>query len=174
MLALLSRHATAGWPALKRSNLDSKVLRRLVGLEAFVDFETSDFVARGALLRAAGDMLTDTRRRFVLLVREALLATGAGGEGVGGGDGDLQKRVKWLQGERECAWRALALAARGLVGWGGVLARERRALVAGREPGSALMMLHAVRILVVLTARHTCHSRCLRSLCPGELSLRPD
>ena len=149
-LAIMLRHVRSSWLPLKRSNLDAKVLRRLIGLEAFIDFEKSDFVARGALLRGAVDAHAAARHRYVTLAHAGL--------GAPGDTAEAQKRARWIAGERGGAWRAVTLAAKGLAGWGAGLWQERQALIDARVPGASLMMLSAVRN----TSHHT-SQRCVRS-----------
>lgn len=142
-LSLFRRHVACFWPRLKRSHLDAKVLRRLAGLEKFVDFGGSDHAARGQLIRAGLDILPVLRTRFLRLV------TATFGGGAGGADVAMHK---WLVGERESAWRALALAARGLLAWAATLQEERVRLLAASAPGTALIMLHGVRLPLPLVA----------------------
>ena len=163
ILSILKQHAPVSWPALKRSSLDSKVLRRLIGLEAFVDFAAADFVARGALMRTTADMLSDSRRRYVVLLHENFRADAElwhvqqqqqqGPAGAAEVTAALQKRVKWLAAERDSAWRAVTLAAKGLAGWGSVLVQERAKLLAQCQPGTKLMMLSAVWLQLPLAFR---------------------
>ena len=142
ILSLFSRHPSAMWLPFKRSDLDAKLLRRLTGLDVFVSFEASDHVARGTLLRGATALGKQLEQRFVMLVHAHLAA------------GPVDKRARWLSGERESAWRGAALAARGLAGWGAVLQAERTSLRTASTPGIGLMMLQAVRTKLFVRRFH--------------------
>jgi hypothetical protein len=134
LLSIFKRHVTSFWPHLKRSHLDAKVLRRLVGLEKFVDFQGSDPASRGLIIRTGLDMVSTLHARFLGLLRAALSQ----------GSALAAQEQRWLEGEQGCAWRALALVSRGLLSWGGILQQEWQGLQSAWAPGFPRMMLQAV------------------------------
>jgi hypothetical protein len=132
MLSIFKRYATSFWPHLKRSHLDAKVLRRLVGLEKFIDFQGSDPASRGLIIRTGLDMVQTLHARFLGLLR----ATTSHSVGAS----KAQQEQRWLEGEQGCAWRALALVSRGLLSWGGILQQERQGLLSGWASGAPRML----------------------------------
>lgn len=131
MVGVLKRHITSFWPCLRRSNLDARVMRRIIGLESFVDFERSDPAARGMLIHALQDLRTSLLHRFQYLFHCTSV--------LGAVSWD-----KWVGQEREAAWKCIVMGARGLHKWATLLHSELAGLVQQRNPGTALLMLKAV------------------------------
>jgi hypothetical protein len=132
LLGVLQHHVTSFWPCKRRSNLDARVVRRLTGMEQFVDFERSDPAARGMLIKGLHTVHAGLLQRFQDLLSTSTATPDATWN-------------KWVMQEREMAWRALSLTARGLHLWGGSLQSQLAGLLHVRAPGTPLMMLKAVR-----------------------------
>lgn len=106
-------------------------MRRIIGLESFVDFERSDPAARGLLIHALLDLRISLLRRFQYLFHSKS-ALGA------------QSWEKWAGQERETAWKCVTMGARGLHKWATLLHSELEGYAQQRAPGTALLMLKAV------------------------------
>eukprot|EP00892_Ulva_mutabilis_P012103 jgi/Ulvmu1/9265/UM050_0014.1 len=130
MLGVLKHHVTSLWPCIRRSNLDARVMRRIIGLESFVDFEYSDPAARGMLIHALQDLRTSLLHRFQYLCHCTSVLGSASWD-------------KWVGQERDAAWKCIVMGARGLHKWAALLYSELEGLVQQRTPGTALLMLKA-------------------------------
>lgn len=140
LLGVLKHHVACFWPCKRRSNLDAKVVRRMMGLEPFVDFARCDPAARGMLLKGLNDVHAALQQRF----QELLFASTASADATWN---------KWVVQERDMTWRGMALAARGLQSYGAVLHSQLADLQLERAPGTPLMMLKAVRTCCSYDAR---------------------
>lgn len=107
-------------------------MRRIIGLDSFVDFERSDPAARGLLIHALQDMRSSLLQRHQRLFHSKSL------QGATSWD-------KWAGQEREAAWKCVTMGARGLHKWATLLQSELHGLAQQRAPGTALIMLKAVR-----------------------------
>lgn len=133
MLGVFKRHITMMWPCIRRSNLDARVLRRIIGLDRFVEFERSDPAARGLLIHALQDLRDPLLQRYLYLCHSQSALGSPSWE-------------KWAAQEREVAWKCVTMAARGLHKWAILLHSELQGHAQHRAPGTALLMLKAVRI----------------------------
>lgn len=132
VLGVLKRHVTSFWPCVRRSNLDARVMRRVIGMESFVDFERSDPAARGMLIHALQDLRSSLLHRFQYLFHCKSELGSPSWE-------------KWVAQERDAAWKCVVMGARGLHKFAALLYSELNGLMQQRTPGTALLMLKAVR-----------------------------
>jgi hypothetical protein len=131
LLRVFKYHITSFWACKRRSHLDVRVLRRLIGQDSFVDFESSDTTARGLLISCLRDIIDLLQCRYKWLLAASTATC----------DNTWNK---WVLIEREMIWRALGLAVRGLHSWGAVLWSQLHSLQLQGAPGTPLMMLKAV------------------------------
>ena len=132
MLSTMTMHLSAAWSPPDRSNLDAVIVKRLVGMQPFIDFAASDPRARGMLIRGAFDMLSALEHRMRGLIRATETGGGAGGSS------------SWLRQEARICWNAMCLIHRGVQTWGAILLEEGTTSPNAMASRSQLLMMRAV------------------------------